>query len=268
MIFLGIVLICISGGLAVGYVFKKKKLMLIESTETSTVEFLQSLAQSMKDGVGENSLHYFTEVKGNVICNDPLTSEIAQTKCVYYSMSIDRQYEEVYYERDQQGKQHKRTRSAYETVATNTRKVPFEVEDSTGKISINPEGAELISEKIISRFEPAKSHSNNMLRIGNMSFNLNVPMFTGDRKTLGYRIEEHAILTGKNIYVLGDATDQYGQLCIQRPTEKNKKFIISVKGEEELLREEKLHSMLMLIFGILCAIGGIGVLVYQVVLLK
>jgi len=254
MLIVGIVLLAAAGGMLWVSFNEKKKMAMMESTKTNTVEFLQSLAQSMDEGVGSGALDYLTEVKGRVVCDRPLVSELNETECVYYSMSVQRKYEETYYTEDEDGRRERRTRTGSETVASNRRDVRFMVEDATGRIQVVTDGADFIAEKVLSRFEPASAHSGREIRFGSFAF---TPRFReGDRRTLGYQFEEKAIPIGRNIYIHGRATDKQGQLCIESPAEKGQ-FIISVKSEEELARKGKSMATGMTIGAVVAAVAGI-----------
>lgn len=253
----GLVSIAISGLLVFLYRSQKSRLGLIQSTQTSQVQLLRELAQSMKEGVGEGSFAYLTEVKGKVVCAAPLQSELGELACVYYSMRIEREYEETYYETDQEGRRTRRTRTGSDTVAENKRVTPFLVDDTTGQILIDPGGAEFLAEKVVSRFEPGGEASGGELRWGN--FSLTLPSLSGDRRTLGYRFEEEAITVGRNIYVLGEATELNGELQVKQPQEGQ--FIISLKGEEELVRDSQSSATWLLVGSIACALIGVGLVV-------
>lgn len=253
----GLISIALSGLLVYFYRSQKGRLGAIQSTQTSQVQLLRELAQSMKKGVGEGSFAYMTEVKGKVVCKAPLKSELEGVECVYYSMRIEREYEETYYENDQQGRRTRRTRTGADTVAENKRSTPFLVDDTTGQIQIDPGGAEFVAEKVASRFEPGGDDSGGEIRLG--SFSLTLPSLTGDRRTLGYRFEEEAIPVGRDIYVLGEAVESNGELRVKQPGEGQ--FIISLKGEEELVRQSQSSATWLLVGSIACALIGVGLLV-------
>lgn len=255
MVLYGVILIAVAVCLVFGVFSNKKKLAALQSAKDSTVEFLESLRTSMSEGVGAGSLSYLADVKGKIICDDPLRSELAGIDCVYYSMRIERKYEETYYETDEKGNRNRRTRSSSETLASNDRYVPFLVQDATGKIKVDPADAEFISDKVLSKFEPAAAARSGRLSFG--SFSIEIPvMHDGDRRTTGYSFEEYAIPVGRNIYVNGEVTDRDGELCIVSPGEKSK-FIVSIKSKEALIRDATSAMMWMKIGAFLCGIGGI-----------
>lgn len=260
MIFIGIILIIAASILVGVYLSNKKKTSLIESTETSTSEFLDSLAKSMTDGVGSGSLSYFTEVKGVIACAEPLVSELSKTRCVYYSMNIEREYEETYFEENPDGKREERTRRGAETVAQNQRSIPFYIEDGTGRIKVKPGGAEFIAERIHSGFEPYEAENSGFISIGGIRIELGKNHST-ERRTIGYRFSEDALEIGREVYVIGEATDQGGELCMVTPKDKDKKFIISSKGEEELLKDSKTAMTWSIIGSVICGILGIAIII-------
>jgi hypothetical protein len=155
---------------------------------------------------------------------------------VQYSMRVTREYEEEYWETDSEGRRVRRTRRGSETVASNSRSVPFFVRDSSGKIRVIPEGASFVAEKSVSRFEPGETHGD-QLRIG--SLNIAIGALGSGRRTIGYRYEEDLVPVGKDIYVLGEANDRGGALAVSKPERKDAKFIISLKSEEQLVRGAK-----------------------------
>jgi hypothetical protein len=257
MLIAGLVALGLSVVLIFLYRSQKNRLGVMQSTQTSQVHMLRELAQSMKEGVGEGNLAYMTEVKGKVVCASPLQSELEGVECVYYAMRIEREYEETYYENDPQGRRQRRTRTGSDTVASNQRSAPFLVDDGTGQILVDPGGAEFVAEKVVSRFEPGGDNSGGEIRLG--SFSLTLPSLTGDRRTLGYRFEEEAIPVGRELYVLGEAAEVNGELRLRQPGQGP--FIISLKGEEELMRQGQSSATWMLAGSMVCALLGLGLLV-------
>jgi len=172
-------------------------------------------------------------------------------------MRVEREYEETYYENDAQGRRQRRTRTGSDTVAANQRFAPFLVDDTTGQILVDPEGAEFVAEQVVSRFEPGGDNAAGEIRLG--SFSLALPSLSGDRRTLGYRFEEEAIPVGRDIYVLGEAAETNGELRVRKPREGQ--FIISLKDEEELVRQGQSSAAWMLAGSVVCILLGLGLLV-------
>ncbi len=234
----------------------KRKMEAMESTETNTVEFLNSLARSMSEGVGAGSLRYASEVRGKVVCAEPLISELAQVACVHYAMRVQRRSEETYTARDRQGRAERKTRTITETVASNERSIPFDVDDGTGSIRIHPEHAEFVAEKVVSRFDTAAAAGNAPYTVGSLAVDSGRFPEAGGRRTIGYQFEEEAVPVGREVYVLGEATDRDGGLAIGSPGAEGR-FIISVKSESALLQEERSAARWKRIGSIACAAAGL-----------
>lgn len=234
-----------------------KKGVLIAGTETSRAGELQETAKSVAQEIGAGSFNQFVKIKGTIVCDTPLTSELAKLPCVYYSMTITREWEETYWDKDSEGKSVQRTRRGSDIMASNSRSTIFYIDDGSGRIRVNPNGAEFIKEKAFSQFQPGEVQGST-LRIGSLSFTIgNIPMSVGSgRRTLGYHYEEHIIPVGKPVYIMGEASDAGGELTVIKPTGKGKKFLISVKTEEELLKSISTAKLVLLIIACLLLAGG------------
>jgi hypothetical protein len=147
MLFVGIGLCVLAVILLAVSLSQKNKLYQMQSTETLTAKALADSASDVAKEIGPGSFNQVTEVKGKSVCDNPITSELAQRECVYYSMRITREYEEDYWDTDSQGRRTRRTRRGSDTVASNVRSTPFYIQDGTGKIKVNPEGCLAVTEK-------------------------------------------------------------------------------------------------------------------------
>jgi hypothetical protein len=207
--------------------------------------------------IGAGSFNQITEVKGIVECTDPLVSELSQTKCVYYRMSVTREYEETYWETDDKGNRMQRTRRGSESVAGNTRSVPFLVRDASGAIAVEPDGASFVDEKVFSQFEQG-SERGPARRFGSFTFDPGFFPQTSGRRTLGYRLEESAIPLGRTIYVLGEAVDSDGRLRVRKPDAKGASFIVSLKTEEQLVQGARSAARGLKIAALIAAVVGVA----------
>jgi hypothetical protein len=258
-IFIGISLICLGIGLFIARSVQSSKLLQIKGTQTTTIKDLADMATAVAQEMGAGSFNEIAEIKGKIACEQPLTSELAQARCVYYTMRVTREYEETYWETDSNGNRIQRTRRGQENVAQNTRSVPFHVDDGSSRILIRPEGAQIIPEKALSQFHPGEAPGST-LSFGALRFSLE-GLNLGGRRTLGYRYEEDILPLGRDMYILGEAVDAGGELALQRPDDKKKRFIISCKSEEELVRSTGKAITALLIISLVTGIGGVTLLI-------
>jgi hypothetical protein len=256
---IGIVLVLGAVGMFIGAGAQKRKLTRIKATETSTAADLAALAASVGKEIGPGSFNQVAEVKGVIECGGPLVSELTQTACVYYSMSVTREYEETYWENDDKGNRVQRTRRGSEPVAGNTRSIGFLVRDKTGAIAVDPTGASFVSEKALSRFEQGTVDGG--LKLGRFTFDLARLAIGGGRRTIGFRYEESVIPVGRDVYVLGEAVDSGDRLRIGKPAQKGAGFIVSLKSEEELVKGAEAVSTGLTIGSAVAAVGGIACVV-------
>ncbi|MBF0218488.1 MAG: hypothetical protein HQL49_03015 [Gammaproteobacteria bacterium] len=232
-----------------------KKIHLILETEAVSIAFLQELQQSMQESVGAGSMHYFTEVNGSAISPAPLLSPLGQVACVYYQMKVSRRYEESYYSRDKEGNRTHHTRSGSDTISDESRFAPLEIEDASGRLTIDPQGAELRPLTTFDRFEPARAGA--VLNIGDYQLTIPEQLKQGEQRTLGYHFHETAIPLQQTLYVMGEVNDRDGTLVLERSANKAHRFIISCETEEALLAAAQRQQQYLKIAAVVALLAAV-----------
>lgn len=253
-IIIGIALI----GLGIFLHFQQKKLgekaNLMQDTETSTVDSVKDTMKEMSSfGTGNFSL--YVEMKGTVRSSHPLIGTFSRQPCVYYKTQVTRKYEVLEEKRDSEGRFRKTWVTKEDVVSSNEDKVEFELEDSTGKILVNLDGAKIEANKVFDTFEQGSRSS----RFTDLVF-----YDRSDSKTIGFQYTEYAIPVNSTIYTLGDANDRSGTLKLSRPQDNTRKFIVSTKSEEQLVAEAKSGAKMAKYGSIASFIGGVLVILYGV----
>ena len=213
MLVIGLVLLVVGAALLFFGRRTQAKTNLMQSVATMTASQLPSLLS------GE-----MVEVKGTTQCAAPLTAEYANKPCVWYSASVVREYEKQ--ERDSKG--NVQTNRTSETISSNSQSTPFMVEDATGQVEVNLDGAEIDAPMILDRFEDHKSNSGPSISFQGVSITAG-----DDDHTLGYRYQVRALEVAKPVYVLGVYRED-GTIGAPPPGSKTRKFIVSHRTEEEL----------------------------------
>lgn len=256
----GIVLVVVAGVLFWIRRGQEARLHAMARTETSTAQGLADLAKGVRDELGgEPSFRGIAEVTGLVRCDSPLTSEAARQACVYYTITVTREYEETYWEWEgtyQNRRQVQRTRRGSQTVASNTLRADFWVEDATGRVRVHPDRADVDAIKVVDRFDPAPPPD-----LGSLVGQL----LGGAGRTLGYHTTESVLPLDRRVYVLGEAVDSADGLAIRAPSEKGKQFIISVRSEDELLGSARSATRWLLIGSASCGAVGVVLVVFSLV---
>jgi hypothetical protein len=215
----------------------KQKAALMGQTETSNASDVSGLAPGT-----------LVEVKGTLRCEEPLTSEMAGERCAYYSSQVVREYLERDYDDDDVGSDRRS-----EVVAQNEQFAPFSVEDETGSVAVNAEGAEVDARQVVDRFERNTGGDGPSISLGGTTINLG-----GGERTLGYRYTERILPVVAPVYVLGTVQDGGG--IGASPAEGGQRFVVSHRSEEAL--GQSLGKTVLWL-----GVGGIAALVVGVILL-
>lgn len=258
MIIIGAVLLVGSVLLVIVRSRAKDKLLDIKATATSSAKDLIDLEKSIAEEIGPGGLAQLTELRGAARCEEPLTGEISGELCVYYSSSVQERYEEQYTETDSQGRVQHKTRTGSAQVSGNVQSVRFLIDDGSGSVAVEPAGANIDGRKVVDRYEPCQT-GRTTIQIG--SFSIPVGMSSAGRRILGYQFSETVIPVGAQVYVIGEATDKDGTLRVQRPSEKGRPFILSMKSKEEITRSKQSGITWMLAGAIVAAVGGAALLI-------
>ncbi|MEM8604361.1 MAG: E3 ubiquitin ligase family protein [Cyanobacteria bacterium P01_H01_bin.121] len=237
LIIIGVILLAIAAVTFFQYRRANEAIFQIKATDTATVASLKQLSEAITTELGSpGAFREQVELKGQIVCGNPLTAELSQQECVYCDTRIQDKFEETYTETDSDGERQQKTRTTYTTISDNSLRVNFYVEDDTGQMLVNPNDAKLEAITVVDRFEPDSAASTSAT-IGNMQVTLNPG--SDQRRRLGREYEEKILPVGTPVYILGEVTDAEGKLVIQHPAQADKPFLISHKTEAELLRDRQ-----------------------------
>lgn len=233
------VIFLVAGGVLLYFRNKnKQKASLMGQTETSSASDVSGLSPST-----------LVEVKGTLRCESPLTSEMAGERCAYYASCVIREYMERDRHDDDTGSDRRS-----EVIAHNEQFAPFSVEDGSGTVAVNAEGAEMDTRQVVDRFERNTGSEGPSISFGGATLNLG-----GGERTLGYRYTESILPVDAPVYVLGTVQHD-GRIGAPESGSKEHRFVISYRSEEAL--GQSLGKTVLWL-----GVGGIGAIVLGVVLL-
>ncbi|WP_434684264.1 E3 ubiquitin ligase family protein [Pseudanabaena minima] len=210
------------------------KLQSIKLATASTVGELQRIASEIAGEIGSGNLREYVKVRGIIRSDRPLISELKQEPCVHYTMRVVREYEEQQTTTDSEGKTRTETRRSSETISSNSQSIPFTLQDRSGELLVNPDGGNIETVQILNEFRQENFNSSS-ISFGGFSLAIGAGM-GGGRRTLGYRYTESILPCDREVLVIGTAADEGGQVTLLKPIQSDKKFIISLKSEEELAK--------------------------------
>jgi hypothetical protein len=217
----------------------KQKSALMSQTETSSASAVSGLSPGT-----------LVEVKGTLRCEEPLISEMAEKTCAYYSSTVTREYLRPDYDDDDNDVGSDRRT---EVMAQNEQFAPFEVEDESGSVAVDAEGAEVDARQVMNRFD-RNTGNEGTFSLGGVSINLG-----GGERTIGYRYTESILPVDAPVYVLG-TVQEGGGVGASQSGEEGQRFVVSHRSEEAL--GQSLGQTVLWL-----GVGGAGALVLGVVLL-
>jgi len=248
-----------------------RRVYYLRATETSTVGAIEKLvaevAADMPDGLATGYEDY-VEVKGQVVCEEPLHGEISDEVGAIVETEVVRVAERHEETRDAQGNVRTEWRKHEETVSSSRRESPFWVDDGTGRLRVKPAGSrgvELV--KVMERFEPAGANENGLggqvtLSLGRFQMSLGSGRWDPTTsRTLGYRFTERVLPIGKPVYAIGEVAVSLDEgLLLRPPTEedKQKPFMVSLKTEEEIVKGAEKSAKVMRFIAIVLGVLGLG----------
>lgn len=218
-----------------------------------TVGELEKLSKEIAQEIGGGSWRDYVKLTGTVVCDRPLTSPLTQSPCVHYSMSVRREYEETVTRKDSNGNETQETQRGSETVSSNQQSAPFDLQDATGAIAIDPAGADIETVKVLDEFRPEQP--GNFISFG--GFSMALSGLGAGRRTLGYRYGESILPLQRRITVVAALSDSANRLTLQSPAASDKKFMISLRSDEELTKAVDRNARLTTIAMMACLVLGV-----------
>ncbi len=229
MAILGIILLIIGAVLFFVQRNQKQKIFSIKSARPVKTTELTETASAVADEIGGGSWRDYIKLWGEIQADAPLTSSLKQQPCVHYVSKVTREYEETVTERNSDGELERKQTRKSEVISNNRQSIPFRLKDDAGTIEVNPDGADIETIQVLNEFRQEQPTAG-QISFGPVTFNVG----RGAGKTLGYRYTESLLPVGRNILVVGAASDLTGTVIVEKPTKGDKKYVISFKNEEAL----------------------------------
>ena len=191
------------------------------------------------------------ELKGTAESETPLTSYLAGAPCVQYAWQVDEHWSRTVTETYTDSKGHSQTRTRTESgwtkVAGDSQFIPFYLKDDAGVIRIVPDGAKIHN---LETFDETASRSS--------------PLYFGKgpeheiaNSTHRRRFHETALPLHTMLYVVGQARERQDVVAAEIAHDKNAAmFLISTQTEKQVSVGYGRWFWVLLVLGLLCAIGG------------
>lgn len=213
---------------------------------------------------GEGGADRHVEVTGVIEARTALKAELSGQDCVAYRTQVEREWEEEKWEQDSKGERRRTTRRGSDTLSRNERLEPFYVRDDSGRILVDPQGADIDWVRSVERFEPGQVPPGQgdisaiaVQALGSVATALAGGLApSAGRRTLGHRYSEWVLPVGRPVYLLGGAALRSGEACFQHPAS-GKRFLISLKMKEQLAaRARRAVAICTVLAAVCCAAGA------------
>jgi hypothetical protein len=244
----GAALIVVAGVLFFLRQSQAAKLEQVTATETSTCKEVADLCEAVGEGTP-------VEVKGSIEPKETLQAELSGNDCVCFRSEVERKWEKERWETDTNGNRRLRTRRGTDTVSQNEVLQPFYVRDETGRVLVDPEGADIDWVESVDRFERGEPEGGT-LSLGGFQLNLGGVRLGSGRRTIGYRFLEWILPPHRAVYLLGGARLVGGEAGVAQPGQRGEKFLISIKSEEEIVAGTRRAILWLTVGAIACAGAG------------
>jgi hypothetical protein len=221
------------------YRSNQAKLSEILYVPASRIGEITERASAVSDVLGHGYSSDYTEIKGEMLAPDRLRAPLSQEECVYYRSTVSRQWEEEENYRDEEGHQQTRTKSGSDTIFFEEKGIPFQVDDGSGCLWVDPENSEIDLTNCFDQTAPedAVRLTHNQLRFKNLRLPTTAASLGRKRWVTGYHFQENIFEPEGQLYLLGTVVDHDGQLTLVHPSEKGQRYVISHKTEEELVAD-------------------------------
>jgi len=227
----------------------------LQAAQAMTAAQLHDTAGAIADDIGKGNWREYVKVWGEIQCDRPLASPLKQHACVAYTTPVPWEYDETETRRDAEGKTKTETHRRTKTVSSDRQSVPFQVDDGTGIIAVDPDGAELDTVDIVDDFQPGIPRGG-MLSYGRFSLDVSSYSHRSQQQTVGYRYREAIIPLDRKILALGTVSDYGETLRIEKPMKSGQKYLISLKNDEALTATAKQGAQRAFYGMVGCGVGG------------
>lgn len=243
--------ILIAVGIAL-FFYKKKveaKLLDVKYYDKTDIKSAVELCNSVSSELGSGHYSQMVKVAAKAQSDQPLKGEFSNESCVYFEASVVHEFEKLVERKDENGKVHRNWVSGSETVGSTQEGGEFSLNDGTGTVQVDIQGADLTLDNAVNKF-------NNSAGSVSFSFGTYQPVSSRNKRSKGYREIERNIPVGQQLFVLGELNDRNGAPTITISGEKGNPFIVSIKSEEEVIGGLESKAKMVYYGAIACVVIG------------
>ncbi|MGY6499987.1 MAG: LemA family protein [Acidimicrobiales bacterium] len=184
----------------------------------------------------------FNELVGTIASDRPLATRFTREPCVWFDYSETQEY--------RRPTQNNRSRTVWNVVGEDRQAIVFDVADDTGRVRVDPTGAEIIGTRITDEMFTASKGLISYQGLG------------GVGPTGRFRRREDALRLGDTVYVLGVAHLVDEGTRAEFRAEPGQPFFITTRGEADLMRLFRRRAALMFTLAVVAGAGAAALVAY------
>lgn len=243
--------ILIAVGVAL-FFYKKKveaKLLDVKYYDKTDIKSAVETCVSVSQELGSGHYSQMVKVAAKAQLDSPYTGEFSNEPCVYYEASAVHEFEKLVERKDENGKVQRNWVSGSETIGSKREGGEFNLNDGSGSVLVDIQGADLTLDNAVNRFKNSG---------GSVAFSFGTfhPENSRNKRSKGYREIERNIPVGQQLFVLGELNDRNGSPTITISGEKGNPFIVSIKSEEEVIGGLESKAKMVYYGAIACVVIG------------
>lgn len=225
-------------------------------TATTSCHDLRQLFTGVAGEVGSGALTQIVELQGKAVPLEgkPLTTPLGDQPCVWYRSQVIEHYRE--YETRGTGRERKRVLAdKTRTLSDEKSRSNFLLDDGTATVEIDI--SDVAIDRPVEILDRMRQEDDDdwTTRIGiELAGGLHISVH--DEGTVGFQHKEWAIPVGQQLFVMGEAREEAGQLRIAKPRG-NGEFIVSTRAEQEIAKRANRASKAYAVIGVVLAVGAV-----------
>lgn len=255
-------LLLIGGGAAFAVVQYRRsgaRMMETQFMPTTSVKDALDLVKEMSST--DPFYRHYVELKGTLVCKEPLTTPYANRSAAYYSSRCLSVSEVTSVYSDDEGNRHTRVTKQETEISSEHHTAEAYLSDGSSEtpVYVNFEsfGGDMDLAECCDRFESAGSPW-----ASQFGTRYSYRMASGSR-FLGYRLMEKMFPAGGPVYVLGELLNMGDRYVIEKAQMGKKPSLLSYKSEEQIVQDHKNSQMSAVILGGVMVLAGIALLVMR-----
>ncbi|NLI76631.1 MAG: hypothetical protein GX442_09335 [Candidatus Riflebacteria bacterium] len=195
------------------------------------------------------------EIGGRIVCDSPITAAQSRQACVFFLSQVRERVEETTVQENRRtGRPDREVRTFHRNLEEFTDRVPFQIDDGTGRVGVDPFQAAIEGKRVVDRFQVASAAAPPLPAPAGAA---GAPPPAGSLRILGTRHDEVILAPDQTVTVFGAFVRRDGQPWIQKGATPAGLFLITPRTRDEVTAEAAKAMRFWLIAGTASCLFGV-----------